>query len=356
MPSKTVTSGISGVSVLCGPSVNLEFTVCGELPKGNLNWDEKNLVRRVEHYFTAEGKCFFRVHLFEDVDPVLIPIEGSPTETPAGSSVNVAMAMKKWNFPVGVFAPIGPGGGAATISLSLQNAGIETAFFNGMASTPRTLTVIMKEGGSRLFMVKPHYTLPEDVLPRLQDVCPPVFVATGVKPQDLPLMVPLFKRKIGDFRALIPSKDLIFHPELREQLLILTMHSDLLQLNEGEAKALLAIPSESLFTVDNLKLLQKYTHAAMVVVTLADRGAMLYDSMGDQVFVEEGTRYVVDSSGAGDTHLSALVYAMFLKGEPLDCGKAMKLARFVAGKKCQHVGPWNGLPSLWEMKNFLGEA
>lgn len=353
MPFRVYSEGFSGATVVCGPSVNLEFTIQGELPKGNFELGAKNLVKGINHFFVRGLGCRFSVDLM-DGSQIEILAKEAPSESHSGSSVNMAMAMRFWEQSVGVFAPIGPGAGGSTIRLSLEQAGVHLALFNGMRSTPRTLTVRQGsgEGGSTLFMVKPPYDFSPQVLDSLtRGENPFVLVGTGVKPQDLPLMLPLFMQKRGHFRVLTPSKDLIFRSDLRNELSMLMMNTDLLQVNEEEALALIGKPGP--FRENDIVRLQKVTHAAIVVVTLSKRGALLYDSTDGNMVSSTGCEHVVDSSGAGDAHLSALVWGMFLNNRPLDCGRALQLAAFVAERKCLNVGPWSGLPTLSELEEFL---
>ncbi len=351
MPFRVFSEGFPHANVICGPSVNLEFTIQGSLPKGNFKPGAKNLVAGINHFFVRGIGCRFSVDLF-DGSQIEILAEDSPMESHSGSSVNMAMAMKFWEQSVGVFAPIGPGAGGNTIRLSLEQAGIHRALFNGMRSTPRTLTVRQSSGGSTLFMVKPPYDFSPQVLDSLTIGKDPfVLVATGVKPQDLSLIVPLFTKKRGHFRVLTPSKDLIFRSDMRRELFWLTGNTDLLQVNEEEALALIGKTGE--FIAEDILRLQSVTTAAMVVVTLSERGALMYDSTDRNIFSSTGCTQVVDSSGAGDAHLSALVWGMFLYDWPLDCERALRLAAFVAERKCLSVGSWSGLPTLSELEEFL---
>ncbi len=353
MAFTALSSSFRGCRAVCGPSVNVEITVqvADELPSGNFKRG-KNRVAKIEHFVDTGQNVFYGVHLL-DGSVIEIPVSGSAKETPAGSSMNVAMALRHWGENVGVFAPTGPGEGAASIRLSLERAGVNLALFNGMKNTPRTLTVREPGGGSTLFMVKPPYTLPEGVLAELCSCNPTVVVATGVKVLDLPVVAPMFLKKLGRYRALTPGPDLIGHEPSRLTLLALCACTDVLQVNEEEALRFLG-SSDSEVQARHVGELQQLTQAAMVVVTLSSRGAFFYDSNRPrEVVFQPGSGPAVDSSGAGDAHLSGLVWGMFLRDRPSYPRNALYLARCVAGLKCQHVGPWSGLPTRQELESFL---
>lgn len=348
-----ISAGFRGAEVLCGPSLNLEFTIEGELVQGDFVFGDKNLVVRIDHYFPKDGGCRLVVHL-PNGEEVLVNARKGPKETPAGSSVNVAKALHLWGQSVGVFGPIGPGTGGETLRRSLESHGVEYALCMGMKSTPRTLSVLDHGQGSTLFMVKPTYDFTSDFLGTIEGQNPSAFVATGVKSQDLGMLLPLFRRGLGCFRAITFSKALILQEDKRTKLLELTLRSDLLQINRQEALLLLGEPPNLEFTRDHLLRLQRCTQAAIVVVTLSQGGSMLYDSTNGEICEAQGMGgRMTDSSGAGDAHLAALIWGLFFRHTPLQNSEALCLANFVAGRKCQHIGPWSGLPATQEMESFL---
>lgn len=91
---------------------------------------------------------------------------------------------------------------------------------------------------------------------------------------------------------------------------------------------------------------------AIVGTTLGARGALIY---GEGEFIESSAFEVPggcrDTTGAGDAFHGGFIYGM-LSGEDLET--CMKLGNAVAALKCRSLGGRAALPTVDELKEFLG--
>lgn len=348
---------IHQVSVLCGPSANLETTIRADLPPGPYKPGRKNLVKSIETYRPDMDRVSFQVTL---LGGEILTFEASDErEVSAGSSINVAMALQQWGIKVGVFAPIGTGHGGRSLTLAMDAKKVPALLFTGMADTPRTLTVNPLDGGeSTLFLVKPPYCVPPPVLDAVLSLNPKVTVATGVKSHDLDLIVPVFRKTGEVFRAFTPSNELLVtsrdNEHVRKVLLELVDSTTLLQVNRDEAALLFGLDETSQVTRESVRRFGQEHMIPYLVVTLGGKGAWLYEDTMEEVIHQEALRFSEDvyTSGPGDAHLAALIYALIFLTER-DPKVSLEVAAFVAGHKCQHVGPWSGLPSLKVIEDYL---
>jgi sugar/nucleoside kinase (ribokinase family) len=85
-----------------------------------------------------------------------------------------------------------------------------------------------------------------------------------------------------------------------------------------------------------------------VVLTLGERGALVFDKQGSFLVPAGPVEQVVDTTGAGDAFSAGLITGL-LEGLPLE--QAVRLGGLVAAHKIQHFGSRNGLPDRMQI-NF----
>jgi len=341
-----------GLSVLCGPSANVELTVEAELPvspTGSYVLGEKNLVADIRVSTSRYRHLRFTVTSLTG-EVIHIDTTGKE-ELPAGSSVNVAFALQEWNGKVGIFAPLGQGPGGKFMRDSFEERGCGYALIRA-SDTARTLTVRTIGGGpSTLFCVKPEYRASHRVRRYLRGTSPDVLVASGVKPADLHLIQPLFARRVGQARAFTPHKELLRSAKHRPELLAMLHDCDLLQVNAHEASLLL----QDEVTPENVeRQIRRFASLGVLypVITMGGAGACLKrNGTGTIVRQDIVLTREVDPCGAGDSHLAALCYCLLLR--KIDLQTSLWAAANVAAKVVSEVGPWTGLPTLTEMEAIL---
>lgn len=332
------------VGPLVGPSVNLEFTVSAVLPDSSLYIrGEKNQVARVTPFTDSSGMQAFEVCTLSGER---VRIVASDARTlPAGSSINVGVVLRHLGAKdVTVFAPVGRGDGGSSVTRSMEELGVNTRFFFGGNGTPRTLTVRDPSGlGSTLFCAKQPYMVDEDVLKDLKGLKPKVLIITSVKPSDLHLVEELFLAHQDVPKVIVPHSDLIKSLDLRSRFLGLIAQADLLQLNESEACQLLGAVD---FRQRHMRKLSALG-ARLTIVTMGSKGSAAKEIGCKKVIKTRAeTVTVVDSSGAGDTHLATMVYYRYLRLHAcLSTHDCLEMASWIAGQKVRHVGSWQGIPS-----------
>lgn len=341
--------------VLCCPSLNLEHTVEGDFryPPG-VKVGDKNLVASISDTFDPEtGKQIFRVTFRSEhvLEKAVEPGHWGP----AGSSFNVAMALRMWGVhKPAVFAPIGAGPGGDSLKLTFQRDGLLPALFESHAGTPRTLTIRDSRGQSTLLCRKVEYLVARSVWDWVAHAGRhKMVIATGVKPMDMPLVNQVYFHQERATRVLTPHKELIKDEALRLALLNLFRRTHLLQVNSHEASLLL----EEEVTLANaesaaVRLRELSGGAALVIITLGAEGAVLSTPDGvlhQEIFPVE----VLDPSGGGDAHLAAFIYCHFkLK---LKFAPSLRVAAWVASRVISKVGPWVGLPTGGQLHDKMVE-
>jgi sugar/nucleoside kinase (ribokinase family) len=133
----------------------------------------------------------------------------------------------------------------------------------------------------------------------------------------------------------------------RDNLLSLTQGACLVQINRHEASLLIGKEWQDNQDISKLAFLG----ADWVVVTLGCQGSVSMSRSND-VFVQGAYPVdAVDSCGAGDAHLAALIHYFILDG--LDFARAAKIASWVASKNVTCKGPWSGIPSREQLLDFI---
>lgn len=347
-----LSKGFERLAILCGPSANIEDTTEAnlELPTGSsFVLGEKNRVAEVGESSSRYQSTTFTVTSLKG--EVATINAGHWDRIPAGSSVNVGFALQEWEGSVGIFAPVGPGQRGQFLLNSLKGRGCGYALFEAEA-TARTLTVRPPDGGgaSTLFCVKPHYRASHPVRTFLKRTNPELLIACGVKPADLHLVLPMFREEVGQWRAFTPHSELLKNRLHRPSLFTMLQHTDLLQVNAHEASLVL----EDEVTPHNVeRQLDKFASLGVTfpVITMGKSGAYLKKAGGRLIHQAIIPATQVDSCGAGDSHLSALCYTLFVR--KVDLVSAMWAAANVAACVISKVGPWTGLPTIREMERIF---
>ena len=103
---------------------------------------------------------------------------------------------------------------------------------------------------------------------------------------------------------------------------------------ETEEALAMRIPDDETLTRAGNKLLSML-NAKAVLVTRGSKGMALFEKNGDHVFVETQARKVADVSGAGDTVVATLTFAL---SGGASIKEAVALSNYAAGIVCEEVG------------------
>lgn len=91
-------------------------------------------------------------------------------------------------------------------------------------------------------------------------------------------------------------------------------------------------------------------HHAMLCVTLGARGALLL--AGDDIVSEPGIAVnTVDTTGAGDIFRGAFIYALLRGDRPRE---VVRFANAAAAISCTRIGAMSSIPSLADIRNWVG--
>ncbi len=343
-------------AVMVGQSANLEIItdIPGALSQAvfsrlGIAPGTKNVVQKITVLSDRVGEVVFIITSASG-NVVELATTSQVSQLPAGSSLNVALALKSLGYSsVGMFAPCGTGSHGESLRAATQRQTVRHLFFEA-ERTAVTLNVRDEYGGSTLLCEKPPFTAPRSVFRQLARAKPLVLAATSVKLLDLPLITHLVVRRVGRRFAFVPHVELLTAATLRRQLLLLIRQSHLLQVNEHEAALLLGRP----FSIDLMPELSALG-ADITVVTCGAEGAVLQQQGHDPLVQAAFPSVLQGTSGAGDCFFSALIYALWLNPHGLlTPAEALRLAAWVAAEKLQRAqGPWAGIPSAAECEQQL---
>ncbi len=326
--------------VLCLPSLNVETEVRGFVPpeiRGQKVTVQNLFVEGQEYVVCLDGQTLrFAV--------------GGYSQLPAGSSVNCAVGLSRLGLSVTIAGAVGQDSEGVLLQNELSSNGITPFMVDRDTATPHTLCVLEDDGSATLFCHKPTYTLDNAKMLELVSKIEAKFVvATGVRMAELELVEQIFKvRLTGSVcNMLTPNSELLVY---RERMLGLLHSTDVLQVNEKEARILLGTQLEpELAALELLKMGPKVT-----LITLGDRGAAV------AVFRENGNHEVlyskplpskvVDTTGAGDAFTTGFLYGLFSGATH---SESLRLGSWVAARNIEHIGGHSGMPTLAELKNIV---
>ena len=123
---------------------------------------------------------------------------------------------------------------------------------------------------------------------------------------------------------------------------------DLFVPNETEAELLTGLPVTNPEEAEQAALALRERGAAIVIITLGSRGALVADGQGNELI--RGTKVdAVDSTGAGDAFIGSL--AVYL-GEGLTLREAVRRANAVAALSVTRPGTQTSFPTRAEVEAF----
>lgn len=305
------------LDALVGFSVNLEETL--EITEG---WEErKSLVK---------------------ASPLIV----------AGTSYNVALAMKNAGAQVKMLGTVGDDDLAGALERLVTRTGLDTHYLPIREATPKTTSLILPTGEPRqkLLRAKPSYRnygreeINKELMKQVRLADPHYCVMTAVRIQDLPL-VEMLLEIIGSeapscFKVLAPDTSFLSR---QKELHAVADFCQMIAMNNFEAEKLVGFPIED----DPSRLLE---YAPECLLTCNSHGA--YYISNETIIRQPAfeTEVIIDETGAGDCFLG---YFLALR-DTLGVPKALELAAASSALKIMRLGGSN-LPVLKEVKKFLRE-
>jgi sugar/nucleoside kinase (ribokinase family) len=274
------------------------------------------------------------------------------TQTVGGTSLQIAFGLTSlFGWQVKLIGTVGDGNEPTRdfVSQGIQNLGLDAMIIPCREGTSVGHVLLPEGGPYRILSCKPPYKrLPIDEVRQQLEICQPRFrIASGVVPQEAELIQALFSQPNGSQRVLNPRRELVAASDLINPLLFET---DILYLNHEELSVLIGREmAENEVAFEHLQPIHE-RGPKIVVVTCNEHGAVLSAANGQcyhQPIIDCGP--VEDKTGAGDSFLTAFLYALDERRSFEECliwGIAM------SGFKVCRIGGIN-LPSRQEVETIV---
>lgn len=278
--------------------------------------------------------------------------------TVAGSSLNVIRTLNALGTPAKLLYTVGRDHHADHIARGLAEWTVDAFPLRVRHETSRTI-VLVPYGDSphtRQFLYKPPCDpqyLPDAIREVAEQVqlCQPEFlVATGVRFDDLDLVVELFKGQGAT--VLNPSLDLI--QRHRDDAIALTRRLELMIVNHEEVCAFLGKQPSEFDGRDDIERLASLLFVRALIVTCNSQGSYYCEKSlrvdgFDLLHIPAFPQQVVDPTGTGDVYIGAFLHKRL---ERASVREAMQFASAAASVKLTKIGGSN-VPTKEEVLSLL---
>ncbi|PRB40586.1 carbohydrate kinase [Arthrobacter sp. MYb23] len=232
-------------------------------------------------------------------------------EHPGGSPANVAYGLGRLNVPTALLTSIGDDHHGAAIERHLASAGVELLTAAGRSGRTATATATLASDGSAQYDFDIQWELPAIAPVTVPKILHTGSIATFLEPG---------ASAVRELLEQVHQRCVVtYDPNVRPALLgsqteAKTIFEDLIPLIEvvklSDEDARWLYPGWSLEDTSQ-RILD--LGAGLVVVTKGSEGSML-STPGSRLLVPSLKSTVVDTIGAGDSYMSALIYGLLLTG------------------------------------------
>ena len=274
--------------------------------------------------------------------------------TSAGGGFNLLVAARRLGMDAAYGGRTGTGPFGDQARRALDDAGIPTLLPPGEDGDTGVVIGLVEPDGERTFATSPGVEArlePEDL--RALELRP----ADVVYVSGYDLVYPVSGRSLEEWLPQLPDQLLLAIdpgplatdvPAARMEAVL--RRADLLSLNAVEAAALSGHqgPAEAAVILG-----ERLRAGALVVVRAGAAGCWLVAGGGDPVQIPgRPARAVVDTTGAGDTHVAAFLASLSHGDDP---PRAARVANVAASVSVERAGPATA-PTLDELTDALGEG
>lgn len=264
---------------------------------------------------------------------------------PGGKGANQAAQCAKLGLPTIMVGKVGDDRFGNALVGSLSAVGVNTSYIKRLGSTGMGIVHVMPDGDYYSTIVKGA----NDLI-TLQDIdeINDVLVSSSfiVLQQEIPEQVIEYIISKYEHTDTIIVLNNAPARVVKESILKAV---DILVVNETEASFMVGKPMDSVDTAINIgKELLPLT-GGMVVITLGKEGSVVVTSSHCEFFPAENVQ-AVDATGAGDSFIGALIYAL---SEGLSMNQCMRFATHVSAVTVTKEGGQHSFPTQRDLESVL---
>lgn len=284
----------------------------------------------------------------------------------AGSSANVANALRQMGTQdTGIIGAVGGGADGSTLIHSLTVRGFNDLLLVRRGGTAQSLFLKTPDGTTIIFSLKPPYSVTEAVLQYLKEtVTARIIVCSGFMPFEFPLIQALLNTEAEPkARVMSPHRGCFTNTEDRKQCLTFAEQADLFHINGIELQELLGIDHDWEKKSDEAVCdLLRRIPARLVCITMNSSGSVTYVRSRNRLIRQSssGVKNTNSPIGAGDVHLAALIWYLWLRERKIKLEAALKASTWIAARKIEFSGltprPWDGIPESDKRKEIVHQA
>ncbi len=256
-------------------------------------------------------------------------------EFPGGKGANQAVAAAKLGANVHMVGSVGKDRYGQYLSSHLKSEGVVTEKIKSVDNSTGLANIILDKSGENTIIIiegANGEVKPENIDPNLFEEGDYVLFQL-----EIPMETVVFGAKLAKEKKAMVILDPAPVKKLPEELY---NYIDIIKPNELEA---LELTEES--SVENAAQWLLNKGVKTVVITLGDKGALLYTEQGSKKYPAKKVE-VVDTTAAGDSFSGALATAL-VQGEDID--KAIEFAIRVSAITVTRIGAQSSLPTLEQL-------
>ncbi|MDD9786631.1 ribokinase [Priestia megaterium] len=264
---------------------------------------------------------------------------------PGGKGANQAAQCAKLGLPTVMVGKVGDDRFGEALVGSLTAFGVNTSYIKKLGSTGMGLVHVMPDGDYYSTIVKGANDLITrndiDEIAHLLDSSSFIVLQQEI-PEDVIEYI-ITKYESNDLKIVLnnaPAR------EVREDIL---RYVDVLVVNETEASFMSGKPINSAADAINIGKEMLPLTGGMVVITLGKDGSVVVTESYSNFFPAENVQ-AVDATGAGDSFIGALIYAM---SEGLSIDQCMKFATHISAITVTKEGGQHSFPTKKDIESIL---
>lgn len=267
--------------------------------------------------------------------------------SPGGKGANQAYAAAKLGASVTMLGCVGQDESGDALLASLRDGGVDTDYIRRAEDIPTSNAFICVSASgensivvdsSANALVSKEYLLEHEVLFEMAEYC---VLQMEIPPETVAKAIELCK-KHGVKIVLNPSPLTAFDPDFLQGV-------EYLIPNETEAASLIGTDFEKTSETDWRDFMRDHSIKNMVI-TLGKQGCRYYDGVNDSKPYPSQKRAVIDTTGAGDTFLGAIVAALS-QGSAIS--NAIIYANTASGIEVTRRGAQEAVPAREEVEHEL---